>query len=128
MPVLVPAAGAGAGAALSQESLAAFRLSFRCATGALLFDLIVLLFLGNVSLSALFMAARGRVAINPHDATYDVGACRNLQHIFGAPAGWKWAVPIAPDVLPTNGLSFPRGKRGDDEARPLMVSQPEGDI
>lgn len=125
MPVPLPAAATNS--TLSQQSVASFRLSFCCATGALLFNIVALLFLGGFAISSLFMAANGRVALCPLDATYDVGVWRNLKQIFGAPVGWRWALPLAPAALATDGLSFPRNKRCDDETQPL-VSQPDVDI
>jgi hypothetical protein len=125
MPVPLPSAAANS--TLSAESVSSFRTSFRCATAALLLDLVSLLFLGGLALSSLTMAAQGRVALCPRDATYDVGARRNLEQIFGGPAGWRWALPLAPAALATDGLRFPRNKRWEDEAQPL-VGQPEVDI
>jgi len=106
--------------------VAAFRFSFRMATGALVLDLVSLLFLGGFAVSALSMAACGRVALNPNDASFDVGTRLNLEQIFGRPVGWRWLLPLEPRRLATDGLQFPRNKQFDETG--LLTGQPEIDI
>eukprot|EP00967_Tisochrysis_lutea_P142241 scaffold262475_cov35-Tisochrysis_lutea.AAC.1 len=101
---------------LLTTSITTFRYSFRCATGTLILDLVTLLFLGGFTTSAFSMAARGRVALNPQDATYDVSMRVNLEQIFGAPMGWRWALPLTPLALATDGLTFPRNKQYEESA------------
>jgi len=67
------------------------------------------------------MAFKGRVSLNPNDATYDVGARLNLQQIFGKPLGARCLLPLPPRSLDTDGLTFPLNKRYE---QPDVVPQP----
>ncbi|EOD11574.1 hypothetical protein EMIHUDRAFT_214404 [Emiliania huxleyi CCMP1516] len=69
------------------DPLGGLRSAFRRATFLLVADLVALVFLGGFAVSAWAMAFKGRVSLNPNDATYDVGARLNLQQIFGKPLG-----------------------------------------